>query len=187
MSDSLARATLARAAGQAGGRLVLMTDDARLADPLGAARALPKGSMVVVRSRGDPTPLARALLKLRHVTVLVAGDPLLAVRLGAHGIHLPEARAHEAGHWRARFPHMLVTSAAHSLRALMLSRGDAVFLSPVFPTKSHPGRPALSAARANLMARQALKPVYALGGIDAVNVKRLSGFAGIAAIGALTP
>jgi thiamine-phosphate pyrophosphorylase len=164
-----------------------MTDDARLADPLEAARALPKGSMVVVRSRGDPAPLVLALLRLRHVTVIVAGDPLLAARLGAHGIHLPEARAHDASRWRARFPHMIITSAAHSLRALLLSRGDVVFLSPVFPTKSHPGRAALSPARANLIARQAPKPIYALGGIDAANAKRLSGFAGIAAIGALTP
>lgn len=164
-----------------------MTDDARLADPLGAARRLPKGSMVVVRTRGDAAPLTRALLKLRHVTVVVAGDPLLAVRLSAHGAHLPETRAHEAGHWRARFPHLLITTAAHSLRALMLSRGDMVFLSPVYPTQSHPGRAALSPLRANMIARQSNRHVIALGGIDAVNAQRLSGFAGIAAISALTP
>ncbi len=187
MSDSLARARLARAATKAEGRLVLMTDDARLADPLAAARALPNGSMVVVRTRGDPEPLTRALLKLRHVTVIVAGDPLLAMRLGAHGVHLPEARAREASHWRARFPHLTITTAAHSLRALMLARGDAVFLSPVYPTKSHPGRAALSPLRANMIARQSGRKVYALGGIDAANALRLSGFAGIAAIAALTP
>lgn len=164
-----------------------MTDDTRLADPLAAARTLPTGSMVVVRTRGDPEPLTRALLKLRRVTVIVAGDPLLAVRLGAHGVHLPEARASEASHWRARFPHLLITTAAHSLRALMLSRGDMALLSPVYPTKSHPGRAALSPVRANTIARQSGKRVIALGGIDAANVARLSGFAGIAAIGALTP
>ncbi|MBV9990147.1 MAG: thiamine phosphate synthase [Alphaproteobacteria bacterium] len=164
-----------------------MTDDARLPDPLAAARALPEGSMVVVRSRRDPAPLTRALLKLRHVTVIVAGDPLLAVRLGAHGVHLPEARAREAGHWRARFPRLLITTAAHSLRALMLSRGDAMFLSPVYPTESHPSRAALSPLRANLIARQSSRRVIALGGIDAANAARLSGFAGIAAIKALTP
>jgi thiamine-phosphate pyrophosphorylase len=180
VSDSLARARLARAAGL----LVLMTDDARLADPLAAARALPKGSMVVVRSRTRLEPLARALLKTQ-CTVLIAGDPLLAVRLGAHGFHLPQARAGEAAHWRARFAHMLITISAHSLRALSRDHVDAIFLSPVFPTESHPGRAALSPVRANLMAHQARVPIYALGGVNSHNARRLHGFAGIAAVGAL--
>lgn len=183
MSDSLARARLARAAA----KLVLMTDDARLPDPLDAARALPRGSLVIVRSKADPAPLARALLKLRRVAVIVAGDPLLAAQLGADGFHLPEARAREIAYWRARLPALFVTTSAHSLHALMHARADAVLLSPVFPTESHPGRAALGAVRANLMARHARMPVYALGGIDARNARRLFGFAGIAAIGALTP
>jgi thiamine-phosphate pyrophosphorylase len=164
--------------------LVLMTDDVRLPDPLAAARALPKGSMVVARSRGELEPLVRALLRA-HCAVLVAGDPLLAVRLGAHGIHLPQARAGEAAHWRARFPDMLITASAHSMRALAREHVDAFFLSPVFETVSHPGRAALGAMRANMIARQVRVPVYALGGIDARNAARLSGFNGIAAIGAL--
>ncbi len=178
---------MARAAKALGGplpALVLMTDDARLDDPLAAAHALPKGSMVVARARHGLEPLARALLKMR-CTVLIAGDPLLAVRLGAHGIHLPEARAGEAAYWCARFPDMLITASAHSLHALARDHVDAFFLSPVFETKSHPGRAALGAARANLMARQARVPVYALGGIDARKAALLSGFRGIAAIGAL--
>jgi thiamine-phosphate pyrophosphorylase len=180
VSDSLARARLARAAGC----LVLMTDDVRLADPLAAARALPRGSMVVVRSRTRLEPLGRALLKM-GCTVLIAGDPLLAARLGAHGFHLPQARAGEAAYWRARFADMVITASAHSLRALSRDHVDAIFLSPVFATESHPERTPLTAVRANLMARQARVPVYALGGIDARNAARLSGFSGIAAIGAL--
>ena len=39
--------------------------------------------------------------------------------------------------------------------------------------------------RANLIARAARMPVYALGGIEPRNAALLSGFAGIAAIGAL--
>ena len=62
---------------------------------------------------------------------------------------------------------------------------DAVFLSPVFPTRSHPGRGALSAVCANAIARALTLPVYALGGVDARNAALLSGFVGIAAIGAL--
>lgn len=186
MSDSLARARLARAAG----RLVLMTDDERLPDPLAAARALPKGSIVVARSRVRLEELSRMLLKLartRGFAVLVAGDPPLAARLGADGFHLPEARAGEIAHWRARWPAMFITTSAHSLRALRETQADAVFLSPVFATASHPSRAALTAVRANLMARQARGPVYALGGIDARNAGLLSAFVGLAAIGALRP
>ncbi len=163
-----------------------MTDDGRLADPLAAARALPGGSMVVVRSRTRLEPLARALLKMQRV-VLIAGDPLLAASLGAHGFHLPQARAGEAAYWRARFASMIITTSAHSLRALSRGHVDAIFLSPVFATESHPNRAPLTAVRANLMARQARVPIYALGGVNSRNAQRLHGFAGVAAIGALTP
>jgi thiamine-phosphate pyrophosphorylase len=142
---------------------------------------------VIVRSKGDAAPLARALLKLRRVGVIVAGDPLLAAGLGADGFHLPEARAGEIAYWRARMPAMFVTTSAHSLRALMHNRADAVLLSPIFPTASHPERTALTAVRANLIARHSGVPVYALGGVDARNVGLLHGFQGVAAIGALRP
>ncbi len=64
---------------------------------------------------------------------------------------------------------------------------DAVILSPVFATQSHPGGKTLTAIRANLIAEAMRKPVYALGGIDAQNARLLSkhAFSGIAAIGAL--
>jgi thiamine-phosphate pyrophosphorylase len=173
--------------------LVLMTDDTRLADPLAAASALPRGSMVVVRAcdakRRDA--LARAMLKRARtggLAILVADDPLLAARLGADGFHLPEVRAGEATHWHARFPDFTITAAAHSAHALMRARLlpiDAFFLSPVFATASHTERAALTPLRASMIAKAAGKPVYALGGIDARSARRLIGFAGIAAIGAL--
>ena len=148
--------------------------------------------MVIVRARDAKrrAQLALSLLAMaraRGLILLVADDPLLAVRIGAHGIHLPEARAREATHWRARFPRLLVTAAAHSLRAVLNSRdADAVLLSPVFATLSHEGAPPLSAVRARLMARQVPMPLVALGGVNARNAGLLSGLAGIAAIGALS-
>jgi thiamine-phosphate pyrophosphorylase len=169
--------------------LVLMTDDERLADPLAAAAALPRGAIVVVRARNSNrrAELARALLALarhRYLFVLIAGDPALAGALGADGLHLPETRMREAAHWRALHPRWLITAATHAPRAIP-SAVDLVFLSPIFPTASHPGRTALGAVRANAIARALRVPVYALGGIDAQNATLLSGFTGIAAIGAL--
>ena len=156
-------------------------------------RALPKASLVIVRARDAKrrAQLATSLLVLaraRGLILLIADDPLLAVRIGAHGIHLPEARAREAAHWRARFPRWFITVAAHSLRAIGNGRAaDTVLLSPVFATLSHEGAEPLTAVRARLMARQVPVPLVALGGVNAGNAVLLGGVAGIAAIGALTP
>jgi len=202
VADRLSRAKLARAAAALNARaglsgllppLALMTDDERLADPVAAARALPKRSLVILRARDGAKRAALALNMLRaaharDLILLIADDPALAHRIGAHGLHLPEARAHEASHWRASHPNWLITAAAHSLAALRrANHADAILLSPVFATKSHEGAPALGALRLRILARQSRKPIYALGGIDVQSVLRLkdSPAAGIAAIGAL--
>jgi thiamine-phosphate pyrophosphorylase len=168
-----------------------MTDDTRLPDPVAAAANLPPGSLVIVRAReakrrADLALVLRKLAWRRGLILLIADDPALARVLGANGIHLPEAKAGDAGHWRAQNPHWLITAAAHSLGAVLkASHADAVLLSPVFASQSHRDRPALGAARARLIARAVPLPVFALGGINAGNAASLSGFAGIAAIGAL--
>ena len=168
-----------------------MTDDARLPDPVSAARALPHGSLVIVRAKEASTRavLAMALRRIawtRGLILLIADDPALARRVGANGIHLPETRAAEAAQWRVRNPHWLITASAHSLGAVLkATKADAVLLSPVFVSLSHKDAPALGAARARLIARAAPMPVFALGGVTARNASQLSGFDGIAAIGAL--
>jgi len=163
-----------------------MTDDERLPDPLAAARALPKGSLVIVRSRDAKRrhtlgEILRA--QTRGLILLAADDPVLADRL--HGLQLPEVRARDAAHWRALRPDWVITVAAHSPRGLHAPYADAALLSPVFPTRSHPGAAALTPARARMIARASLVPVLALGGVNARNAVLLSGFSGIAAIDGL--
>jgi thiamine-phosphate pyrophosphorylase len=168
--------------------LVLMTDD-RKADWARAARALPQGSVVVVRGR-DAKQRRMLVEQLQgQATLLVADDPALAVETSAAGLHLPEARMREAAHWRARYPRWIITASAHSLRALMgAHRLDAVFLSPVFATTSHKQARPLTPVRAAFIAAQAPVPVYALGGINARNAALLApAFSGIAAINSLLP
>ena len=101
------------------------------------------------------------------------------------GLHLPQVRAREAAHWRAKHPHWIITVAAHDPRGLRVAHADMALLSPVFATKSHPHAKALTPARARMMARNCLVPVLALGGVTARNAILLCGFSGIAAIGAL--
>jgi thiamine-phosphate pyrophosphorylase len=204
VSDSLARRALARAAarlnltGRSAGRLpplCLMTDDERLRDPIAAASALPRGSLVIARARSDETRTALVerlapVVRARDLILLVASDPWLAARAKVDGLHLPEARAGEISHWRALRPDWLITVSAHSLRALARARdADAVLLAAVFETRSHPARTSLEPSRANAMARLSRVPVYALGGINERNAKRLFGanYAGIAAISSLSP
>ena len=161
--------------------------DSRKADWSRAVRALPPGSVVVVRARDakQRDVMARQLSGL--ATLLIADDPALAVRTGAAGVHLPQTRMREAAHWRARFPHWIITSSAHSLRALMGAQYlDAVFLSPVFATTSHPAARALTPVRAAFIAAHAPVPVYALGGVTPRNAGLLApAFSGIAAISSL--
>lgn len=175
--------------------LLMMTDERRLPDPLPAAAALPAGSGVVLRHYGDPSreTLGRQLAHLcrrRGLLLLVAGDLALALRLGADGVHLPEAATTLVPAAR-RHGMTLTTVAAHSLAALRTAArlgADAALLSPVFPTASHPGAPVLGPLRFARLVRQAGLPVYALGGVTGRTAHRLkgSGAAGVAAIGALS-
>ncbi len=166
--------------------LVLFTDETSR-DWLAAARRLPPDSIVVVRGH---TPKARAalfdLLRPLPLRLVISDDPDLAME--ADGLHLPERRAREAAHWRARHPGWIITASAHSLRAVMMvSHLDAVFLGPVFATASHPGGKVLTPLRAAFIAAHAMAPVYALGGVTARNAALLApAFSGIAAIQALS-
>lgn len=170
--------------------LWLFTDARRLPDPRPAVARLPRGlAGVVLRHDGDPqrAALGRDLARLcraRHLPLVVAGDVRLAVALRA-GVHL------RAGRWPdpLRRPGF-ITSSAHSLPDLRRARqagADLVFLSPVFPTPSHPGAPALGALRWTRMARNAGLPAAALGGVQAARLRRLppSICRAIGAIGAL--
>lgn len=174
--------------------LFMVTDTERMADPLAAARALPRGSGVILRHYDDPDRelLARALGRLarqRGLVLLVAGDGRLAARSGAAGLHLPQALVNEARRWRLQRPRWLITAAAHdpaALRRAASAGADAALLSPAFATASHPGATALGAMRFVAWTRASPIPVYALGGIDDATAKRLagSGAIGIAAVGA---
>jgi thiamine-phosphate pyrophosphorylase len=202
LADSLARAQLARAADALRRRsqsslpaLVLLTDDDRLPDPRPVIAALPRGSLVVLRARDRERRMALAnllarLARERGLVWTIADDPELAWRMGADGAHFPESKIALAARWRVRRPEWLITCAAHSLRACLLARqasANAVLLSPIFPTASHPGRAGLGELRARSIARLVPLPVYALGGVDGASARQLatSPLVGLASIGGL--
>jgi thiamine-phosphate pyrophosphorylase len=64
---------------------------------------------------------------------------------------------------------LIVIATAHTMREIAdanRSGADAVMLSPVFPTRSHPGGKTLGPVRFRLLARYARVPVIALGGMN---------------------
>jgi len=168
----------------------------RLPDPLPAAARLPAGAGIVARGAGPAVLLSLArLARWKRRPLLLGGDPRGALRLHA-GLHLPDRDPGLAllpflAARRAGVPFALLTLAVHGGLAAMgrarRLRPDLVLLSPVFPTPSHPGAPALGPIRWALTARRLVNPVAALGGIRAGNAGRIPRFcAGFAAIGALS-
>ncbi len=174
--------------------LWLVTDPARTPDPLAALARLPRGTVAIYRSFGAANSLAEAsamarFARKRGVILLVGADPRLARRSGAHGLHLPERLAHQAGTWRRRRPQWLVTAAAHSLpaaRRAQAAGAQAVLVSAVFPSRSPSAPQPLGPIRFEALARGLAAPVIALGGIGPRTARRLahSRAAGLAGVGA---
>lgn len=186
--------------------VVLMTDTHR-GNPLRAAQALPAGAAVLIRNYDDPDRdrlagrLAAIARRRRLVLMLAVRTPAvdldLAHRIGACGLHLPEGILRSVcltrlRQWRLARSDRFITAAAHSLTAVLRARRagvDAVLVSPVFPTLSHPGAPVLGLRPLRACVRYGRIPVLALGGLSVSTVKALtgSGVWGGAAISGLGP
>jgi thiamine-phosphate pyrophosphorylase len=169
-------------------RALFVTDPVRTADILAIAARLPRGFGIVWRHFGaaDRLESGRRLARLcrrRGLVLLVSADPALAARIGAHGVHWPEARL--KGH-RLRPAGMIETAAAHAPRAIHRAARlgiDAAIVSAVFPSRSPSAGKPLGPIRFRQMARTASIPVYALGGLNAANAARaMAHAAGWAAI-----
>lgn len=147
----------------------LMTDE-RLGDGLfDAVRALPKGSGIIFRHyatadaarRGLFRAIQRIARKNRHMLLL--------------------ADTHQRGlAWRADGTHgrhrSATTAPVHSVRELRIAQKAQArvhFISPVYPTRSHPGQKTMGTRGLLNLARQSDKPVIALGGMTRARFKAL--------------
>jgi len=150
-------------------KLWLMTDERQGEALWEALAALPRGSGVVFRHYSLASGARQALLA--RVRRVAARRSLLLVADGEGPV---------------------TTASAHNAAELVAAarRGaDLVFLSPVHPTRTHPGAPALGRVRFGLLARRSRVPVIALGGMTARRAEALKklGAYGWAAIDGLTP
>lgn len=158
-----------------------MTDE-RMGDRLWHALfRLPPGSGVVFRHYSLGPAERRALFRrvrrvsrARRLVLSVARPERLGLGDGVHGLA-------KGG---------TLTWPAHDRRQAVAGAhlGATLFVSPVFPTRSHPGTRSLGSARAAAMARGLKVPVVALGGMTPARFRRVRklGFDGWAAIDALT-
>lgn len=157
-------------------RLWLLSDARNDAVLERALERLPRSSALVLRHYHLPPDerqarlrrLARIARARGHIVVL-AGTASQAMASGALGAYGNAARL-------ARGPGMLRLVTAHNLREIgraHRARADAILLSPVFPTRSHPGQPALGPVRFRLLAARAMVPVIALGGMTRRSAARL--------------
>lgn len=171
--------------------LWLVTDE-RVGDDalLAAAARLPRGRAGILFRHYRTSAAARralfgrlrAIARRRGLLLLLAGDRRDATGWGADGWH---------GHGMKVVGRHLVRSApAHDARQVVAAsraRVDMVLISPLFPTRSHPGAPALGRIRFAALARRTDAAVMAMGGVRAAHrpMLRALGANGWAAIDGL--
>lgn len=162
--------------------LWLFSDTRAVAGVLVLAALLPPGSGIVLRHDDLPRAarwrLARRLMRIaraRRLVLMLAGPPDLARRWGMDGVHLRQHRAGEAA--LAQRSGLWLTMPVHDAREARRARragADAVFVSPLHPTRSHPGAPALGTAAWLRLARLTGAQAVALGGMTAPRARALA-------------
>jgi thiamine-phosphate pyrophosphorylase len=164
----------------------LMTDE-RIGERLwGAIAALPEGAGVVLRHYAASEEQRAALAyrvadicRQRRLTLAVARDVELADSLDAALVHNPDGDA-------GRLPTSRAAHSAEEAKSAVDAGASLIFLAPLFPTRSHPGRKSISRNVARQIVAACPVPVIALGGMNRARFDELKsdGFHGWAGIDA---
>ena len=141
-----------------------------------ALATLPEGSGFVFRhyhlqpaKRRERWEMLRSIVRSKNHLMVLSGDADTGIEWGADGIYGPPE---ELG----KRPCLLRLATAHDAREIHLADrngADALFLSPVFPTRSHPDGTALGAAMFHDLAARSTIPVIALGGMTVERAREL--------------
>lgn len=137
-----------------------------------ALKHLPRGSGLIFRHYHLPPPERRARFKQLRRLARQHGHRMVLSGSAAEARHWGADGAYGADLSSGGSTLRLVT--VHSLRELRRAhRADAVLLSPVFPTRSHPGGKVLGPVRWRAIAALSPVPVIALGGMTARRARRI--------------
>ncbi|MFZ1742210.1 MAG: thiamine phosphate synthase [Pontixanthobacter sp.] len=148
-------------------------NDAALEDAL---VALPRGSGFIYRHyhldletrRARFHILQKLAQKYGHLTIL-SDSPVLARKWQADGVYGAAAAMPHGGE-------LLKLVTAHDWKEIVAADragADAILLSPVFATRSHPEAKPLGRTRFRMLAQKAKAPVIALGGMNAQRARRM--------------
>ena len=164
----------------------LMTDE-RLGSRLWeAVERLPARAGIIFRHYSlndeDRLELGRELARFAakgELVLGVAGNAALAEQLGASFVHNPDGPG--------ELPCSMAVHDEAQARAAKKAGAVVAFITPVHPTRSHPGRPALGEDQAVRLAKIFGRPAIALGGMNEARFAALEsahpgafhGFAGI--------
>jgi thiamine-phosphate pyrophosphorylase len=155
-----------------------------------AAGRLPRGSGIILRHHATPAAerkrlfgTLRRIADRRGLVLLLAGDPASVRAWAADGYH--------GWHDQRRSPDRIRSAPVHDLPQLRRAErqgADLVFISPLFATRSHPGKRPLGPVRFAALASRAHVPVIALGGVARRHARliRMLGASGYGAIDSLT-
>jgi len=151
---------------------------------------------VLVREKQmDSARLLSFASRLRELTnnhgakLIIHTQADIAKAVGADGVHLASSDLAEIPSVRKWLnkPEMTISASCHNEIELGFAErfgADYAFLSPVLPTRSHPGEPHLGIEKFREIAESTSLPVIALGGINEDNRDQLEGF-GVATIGTI--
>ncbi len=157
-------------------RTWLMTDKRNDAVLEQVIDKLPRGSGIIFRhyhldakARRARFMVVRHLARKKRHLLLLADCSELARRWGADGIH--------GRQWlSARNSDLIQSAPVHDRREVAdasRNRADLFFLSPIFPTSSHPGAPALPPMQTRKLAALCDGPVILLGGMSAARFRQM--------------
>ncbi|MGY6550601.1 MAG: thiamine phosphate synthase [Erythrobacter sp.] len=143
----------------------------------GALARLPRGSGLIYRHYHlDDRARYRRFAALRRAAharghvVILADSALTAREWGADGIY---GSARALAPRRRGMIHLATAHNPREIAAAGMMGADAILLSPVFATRSHPGGRSLGPVRFRRLAGLACVPVIALGGMTARRARAL--------------
>jgi thiamine-phosphate pyrophosphorylase len=181
-------------------KLLLITDNKRFNTQADMLDVLEKGlqggvDTILLREKAlDSAKLLALASKLRVLThkyqakLMIHSLADIAKAVDADGVHVDAASIQDIAKIKTWLNNtMLVSASCHDATELTLAEqqgADFAFLSPVFPTLSHPGAPSLGAESFLEISAQVNMPVIALGGIEEKNIPTLLG-AGVATMGGI--
>ncbi len=149
--------------------MIAITDDHRPDLLLQIPQTIPKGYLCILRGRACHQVKTRG-------NVSYANSVNLAIQSRAVGLHLSERQLRCRGKLNLRLmqKRFYVTAACHKQTTLKHGKHiDALLISPLFKTLSHPELPPANIYKLRCIVRKSEKPIYLMGGIKTCETAKI--------------